>query len=186
MILPLSQKYLRACLVSPNWAEFNWIPESTLFGSPWNRMADFNWFPTGRIRSPPRIPKKNVGNLRILNATTTQSLVPDSTRRPYRSPSPSSVVGTSGITFHRRRRTGVAILRRWHRRPRLPPKTSGRTFPDQILRNIVSCLPTKDVVRSSALASRWRSLGPNNHEVQTKQSLPFVRTKPCRRGRTAR
>jgi hypothetical protein len=92
-------------------------------------MTDFNWFPTGRIRSPPRILKKNVENLRILNAATTQSLVPDLVPSPTPpaaptdprrhpplsarvvSPStedeeelvlPSFVVGTSGLAFHRK------------------------------------------------------------------------------------
>jgi hypothetical protein len=33
------------------------------------------------------------------------------------------------------------------------------SLPDQILRNIVSRLPTKDVVRTGALTSRWRASG---------------------------
>jgi hypothetical protein len=81
-------------LVSPNWAEFNWILESTPFGSPWNRVTDFNWFPTGQIHSPPRIPKKNVGNLRILSAATMQSLVLDSV------PSPTPPAATTDPRHH--------------------------------------------------------------------------------------
>jgi hypothetical protein len=82
IVAGVQRSFLRACLVSSNCAEFNWIPESTLFGSLWNQTTNFNWFPTGRICSPPRILKKNVGNLRILNAITMQSLVPDSVPFP--------------------------------------------------------------------------------------------------------
>jgi hypothetical protein len=152
IVAGVQRSFLRACLVSSNCAEFNWIPESTLFGSLWNQTTNFNWFPTGRIYSPPRILKKNVGNLRILNAITMQSLVPDSVpfltpptapTDPRRHPPlstravspstgdeeervlPSSVVGTSGLAFHRKSMDVLSLTRSYATTsPASPPRMS--------------------------------------------------------------